>query len=820
MNLHTDPIHWKGRAFLVAFLLSWFAASSVRAQQVLVGQVYNGEHDLVFGYDPATNTVDTLSLLLANQYPSYNEARHPGAPVLAANGTIYGASPFGGRYWRGTVYWVDTVGHKRRTLCDFADSLLGKRPHVQLFPTQPNVFIGFTGEGGLNGMGTVFSFDASTTAFTKLLDLGPVRQMSSTSHLLQHSNGKVYIASEYEVSQWVYSYDPSTNIMAPVLEMPLNTGFHDLLELPDGRLAFCTTTGMETYAGSFQPDGTGLSIPLSFPNGGHQPDMLVHMPATNKLYAPSSSGGLGAGGLITLDLDNATWNAVHNNVMPAYPWMSSLVPLSDSVFVGFVDHNQANDREVFKYNVSTAQYTVLRADTSPGFFESDLWLMGDEYWFINARRNSYPDTWREDVMVIRAGGAGLDTLATTTNCGSPVSFREEPMFRMSDGRGLFVCTICDTATIVYTIDPLAHALDTVAILGSPAIMGNGLFKGDSLWIGCLGTPTGYWDYSVVSYHLYDHVFDTLAFLPGNQVDGLWGMILHGDTLIMLSTGSASITLVNIANGVSNTVYTFPGLAEPAGLMLASDGWYYGVTRNPDFPDGPFLYRFLPETATVEMLHEFPQWTVLGIQLVERLNDNSEPVIVGTIGSQAGFEWNLVMNNMAIFPAASGQCTQPWGRRSAVGLDQKRYGYTTTSMNGDTVSIYAYDEAMHSSECLGPITEIAGLYYEMASLTALYPDNSEPNVIATPQQATPRYPGVRYTNTGQLIHWPVSIAGDRVQLELYDAMGRRLWTTTTGNKGAYLLPAEIHWSGLGFVRMNSQGEQLGTVKVVDVVAIGQ
>src|SRR5262245_61176573 len=94
--------------------------------QVLVGQTRTAEFDMLYGFDVSTNTMDTLAYFLADQDPACLDTYHGSVPVQVPGGAIYGVSPRGGKFNRGSIHLVDTISHRRITLHDFPDTLLGK----------------------------------------------------------------------------------------------------------------------------------------------------------------------------------------------------------------------------------------------------------------------------------------------------------------------------------------------------------------------------------------------------------------------------------------------------------------------------------------------------------------------------------------------------------------------------------------------------------------------------------------------------------------------------------------------------------------------
>jgi uncharacterized repeat protein (TIGR03803 family) len=79
----------------------------------------------------------------------------PQSGLVDLNGTIYGATAFGGKYGYGAVFAIEASG-KERLLHSFGKGKDGQQPRAGLTALN-GVLYGTTWEGGLHGVGTVFS---------------------------------------------------------------------------------------------------------------------------------------------------------------------------------------------------------------------------------------------------------------------------------------------------------------------------------------------------------------------------------------------------------------------------------------------------------------------------------------------------------------------------------------------------------------------------------------------------------------------------------------------------------------------------------------
>lgn len=815
---------------LLVLLCSALSVVGLFGQQTLVGTANDGERDYIFDFDPATGTVDTLALILSNQDPTNQFNGGTGSLVKAPNGVVYGLAPSGGRYMRGSLYRVDSIAGTRITLYEFADTLFGKAPNDHLFLTPQNTLVGFTTRGGIHGNGTVIEFDPATNSVSKLLDFGPGQVNTSSRAMLRHQNGKIYIAGAGPNYDAVYTYDHVNNQFNLLLQFPSTTGpVRDMIELPDGRLVYGLTTfvGLGSYIGTFQPDGTGFTMDISVPPGGDGlPRRLIYIPGTGEIYATTEPPD-DVHGIIRLDLAAQTATIVHQYVNPPNSLsMSRPVLVDSSTFVGIVEQAGGWGREFYAYQAGLGQYTTLTSISTEGYFLNQPTLFADHLWFISQRTiagdwDDYMDWYVEDVLSFNVQTTTVDTLASSENTGC-YCFSYDIIHRTKDGNGLFVCSPGEYAVEVNlcSIDPETSELDTLFMIsGGTHCWAHNLSDDDSLWIALIPN-LAFTEQVLLSVNMYDLTIDTLAVVPlGPQYSRLY---VHGDSVILVAQGVGQLGVIDMTTGVHTVVHDFSTAMQlPQELLRASDGWYYGITEG--LVDSAMLFRYNPETATVEELVGETAWVGFGWELTERVNDNGEPVIVGSSRyNQGGFLWNMAVDTMAFFTVDPFQCTDNyWSRQHAIGLDKRWYGYIMSDVDPwtsmDTISIYSYDPFSLLAECHGIISTN---YNAGPELVWLYPDSAvvgPEHVLEVPGLA-PQI-SVRYDELGQHVVWDWTTTRGPARLSLYDVAGRMIWTSSVHNTGRFMLPGELEWPGVAIARLEIAGKAIGAAKVVDITRGG-
>ena len=132
------------------------------------GTTFNGganDAGIIFSFDPATSTY-----LILYDFDNVNGARPSGSLIQAKDGKLYGMSSFGGALNAGVIFSFDPVTSVYSKLFDF-DNDNGANPSGSLLQTADGKMYGMTAQGGVEGLGVIFSFDPSSLIVTKLMIL-------------------------------------------------------------------------------------------------------------------------------------------------------------------------------------------------------------------------------------------------------------------------------------------------------------------------------------------------------------------------------------------------------------------------------------------------------------------------------------------------------------------------------------------------------------------------------------------------------------------------------------------------------------------------
>jgi uncharacterized repeat protein (TIGR03803 family) len=335
----------------------------------------NSNLGVIFSYDPASNDYKKLKDL------DYTTGSHPRSNLIqAGNGELYGMTSEGGGYYRGVLFSYNITTATYIKLKDF-DGVDGANPYGSLSLSSDNKLYGCTYSGGTGDKGVFFSYDASTGTFTNLRNFG-VNATGSLMYggVVKNSSDKLFgmTFSGGSFSQGtMFSFNPSTAAYTKLVDFDGSNGstpYGSLMLASDGRFYGMTFYGGENKSGvifSFDPvAGTYRKLnDLAYINGGNPYGNLLQA-SNSKLYGMTWSGGANGSGVI-FSFDPAT-NAYtklfdFDGTNGAYP-TGSLMQAMDGLLYGVTYNGGMNDWGVlFSFNPATGVYKKLKQfDASTG----------------------------------------------------------------------------------------------------------------------------------------------------------------------------------------------------------------------------------------------------------------------------------------------------------------------------------------------------------------------------------------------------------------------------------------------------------------------
>jgi len=257
------------------------------------GGIYN--QAIIFSFDPVTYESELL-------YNFHTENNSYGGLVVGVDGNLYGLAIDGGSKKSGFLFSLNPSLSTYNKLMDF-DSSTGQFPVGTLIKGSDGKLYGMTKRGGNYGYGTIFSFDPSSSNFTKLTDFNSSLESFPVGKLMQAVDGKFYGVTSGEGGTnkgSIFSFDPLTLNFSSLKTFPSNQSANNisgkLMRAGDGKIY-----GMSAYGGtsrggvifSYDPISkayTELSN-LDYVNGNYPFGSLVQG-SDKKLYGTTPYGGI------------------------------------------------------------------------------------------------------------------------------------------------------------------------------------------------------------------------------------------------------------------------------------------------------------------------------------------------------------------------------------------------------------------------------------------------------------------------------------------------------------------------------------------------
>jgi uncharacterized repeat protein (TIGR03803 family) len=252
---------------------------------------YGGSHGLgaIFSYDVSTATYEKLV-----DFDGANGAKPFGSLMQASDGKLYGMTSEGGNFayynspGMGVIFSFDPLSSTYTKIADFGvgDASDCAQPYGSLIQASDGKLYGMA----QGGYGVIFSFDPSTSTFTKVMDFdGANGRIMYSSSLMQASDGKLYGMTSGDlggIGSVVFSFDLSTSTYTKLNDLG---GTGSLVQATDGKLY-----GMTYYSiFSFDPFTSTYTKLRDF-NFSVEGDPYGNLmqASDGKLYGMTYGGGL------------------------------------------------------------------------------------------------------------------------------------------------------------------------------------------------------------------------------------------------------------------------------------------------------------------------------------------------------------------------------------------------------------------------------------------------------------------------------------------------------------------------------------------------
>ena len=312
-------------------------------------------------------------------FPFSNEGGAPQYTKLckASNGKLYGMTYYGGANNEGVIFSYNPVTEIYNKEFDFEGINSGKWPQASLIEANDGMLYGMTSQGGTYNYGILFSFDPTTSVFSKKIDFdGANKGRAPYGSLVQASNGKLYGMTLYGGTVTstgygvLFEYDPINDIFIKKVDFDgVNKGrnpYGSILQASNGKLYGMTNAGGANNLGiifSFDLTTSTFTNEIDFDgtNNGGKPYGSLIQANDGKLYSMTYNGGINNLGIL-FSYDYITSNFVKEldfdfTTIGGRP-TGDLMQLNNGKLYGMNSVGGSNNKGVlFSYNLNTTTFS-------------------------------------------------------------------------------------------------------------------------------------------------------------------------------------------------------------------------------------------------------------------------------------------------------------------------------------------------------------------------------------------------------------------------------------------------------------------------------
>lgn len=588
----------------------------------------------IISYDPVAST---FSLLYSFKGGSDGEQPN-GSLMQASDGHLYGLTAYGGINLAGIIFRFNISTNTLTKHHDFASGT-GMRPYGGLMQASNGILYGMTYLGGVNAMGTLFSFNPVSLTHTKLIDFdGTLKGRNPYGDLMQASNGKLYgVTYNGGVNSRgvLFNYEISTNTLTKRWDFVDTTGsrcYGKLIEsggLLYGAGAFGGTSGLGAIY-SFNDNTSSYTVLYNFSgaaSSGSNPRATLALASNGKIYGTTESGVGNSGTLFSFEIATGTYaklvdfTGTANGGSPT----CGVVQASNGKLYGMTTAGGANANGVFySYDITLSIFTKisdLLVMTNGGLPQNGLCKASNGLYYGMTERGG---TFNGGTIFSFNPVTGIHTkLYDFPNQfflpkGRLMQASNGLLYGMTDGGGtigfgtLFSFNI-STATLTTHHNFNGSATGRIP-LGSLVQASDGMIYGMTTYGGAndVGVLFRFDPVPLSLTKLVDFSSATHGQWPHGSLIQAANGLLYG----LAFTGGAnsqgtlfSFNTVSLAFNKHVDFSSFASGAYPYGdLLRATDGFLYGLTSAGGSGSGGTLFRFDTGTNTRTTLFNFQSGT--------------------------------------------------------------------------------------------------------------------------------------------------------------------------------------------------------------------
>lgn len=497
--------------------------------------------------------------------------------TLASNGLMYGTTQAGGANSGGVIYSFNTTGNAYTVLFNMVQAT-GRFPNGELTQAPNGLLYGTTTSGGALNAGVLYSWNITTSAYTKLHDMTSATGTGSLGRMLPASNGLLYgMTTTGGTSNQgvIYSFNTGTNtfsLLASLNSFGYASAFAGFIEDPNGELLGMSSSGGSGAAGalfrySIASNTATTLVSFNFSTGAQPQGPLVRHP-NGLFFGVTTIGGVNNQGvLFSFDPATATYTRIQDFGGTNGSFPSGGLALKDGKLFGLCTAGGAsNEGTLFEYAPGTSTFTkrVDLGGVQGGGPITGMTLASNGllYGLCNTGGTSGAGT-------LFGYDADLNILTKLADFNNSSGTRPAAPL-MEAGNGVLYGVLADNAQFsngsLFSFDPSTNTFTK-------------LYNFDGLQGG---TPSG----QLV------------------QVDGkLWGICQEGSLFF-----SGCIYSWDIAGGTYTEVYALTAGTEGSGstsnLIVGTDGLLYGTCREGGTNNIGTIFRFNPMTDAFNTLRSF------------------------------------------------------------------------------------------------------------------------------------------------------------------------------------------------------------------------
>ena len=559
--------------------------------------------------------------------------------------TLYGLTLNGGNEGQGVINKLIPATNNFTIARSFEN--IAYDPGSKFIQATDGKFYATTSEGGANGYGVIFSYDPNTSIYTKLYDFDNTNGYFSfhSGSLVQASNGKLYGAAGRGGNNndgVIFSFDPSSSIYTKLMDFDSTNGASpgDLMQASDGKLYGVTIAGGRKDSGviySFDPLSATYTKLYSFDktSGGYPVATSLIQANDGKLYGTATYGGSnGSGVIFSFDRATSTYTKLYDFNSDGFNPFGSLVQASNGKLYGvtklLLAELNMGTGTIFSFDPSTSTYTKL-------------WDFGDE----NGSGDSNGDV--PSGSLIQAGNGkiyGMTAAGGSFNSGVIFSFDpsapvytkvkdfdgingstpQGSLIPASDGKLYGMTSLGGNSRIgvIFSFDPIASAytkLKNFENINGQNPSGSLVLASDGKLYG-MGAGGGYNNGVIFSFEPSSSIYSKLKDFDDSSGQYPLGSLIQatdGKLYGMTSSGGSNGSGVVFSLDPSSAAYTklkdfdptngFSGVningAKPYGsLMQAADGKLYGMTQVGGSSGSGVIFSYVVSSSTYTVVHNF------------------------------------------------------------------------------------------------------------------------------------------------------------------------------------------------------------------------